>query len=344
MIRRALLATILLFAVAGFLHAQVQVSAQMPQRTDFLLYERVDVLVTIANIGNNDLELNNDEGQPWLSFMVGGESMQHVFLPVHSERESIFAPLKLKMGETKTLRVNLTPLFAFREEGNYRASAVVNLPGEGQVISQPVAFSVQRGHTLISRVRVVDTLERDYSLIRFSASADRTDLYLRVEAPSENLVYANVGLGELVSAVDPGMAFDPQGNVHILQCTALRTYLYTRTDPEGKVLDQRLFKGIQMQPRPELQKLEDGSVIVAGGMAQDSSPRERLSDSQRGDEVEGPSAPGEPPARPYSTATPPPQMTPSPDDTTNPTPPPQEPNTAPAGDPGMASKPLPAGP
>src|SRR5579871_6203350 len=116
MIRRAWLAAILLVALLGVARAQVQVTAHT-QRTYFLLYERVDLIVTLTNIGNNDLELNNDEGRPWLGFEVGGESTQHMFLPVHAERQSFFAPLTLKMGETKTLRVNLTPLFAFRQEG-----------------------------------------------------------------------------------------------------------------------------------------------------------------------------------------------------------------------------------
>jgi hypothetical protein len=114
-----------LFAASGlFASAQIQVSAET-QRTNFLLYERVDVMVTITNLGGTDLVLNNDEGRPWLTFMVLGESVRQNYLPVHSERDSNFDPLTLKVGETKTLRVNITPLFLFREEGNYKASAVV---------------------------------------------------------------------------------------------------------------------------------------------------------------------------------------------------------------------------
>ena len=297
--------------------------------------------MTIANIGNNDLELNNDEGRPWLSFLVTSEGMQHVFLPVHSERQSNFAALALKAGATRTLRINITPLFAFREEGNYRASAVVDLPGEGQIVSDPVAFSILRGRTIISRVRIVDTLERNYSLVRFSPSSDQTELYLRVEAPSENVVYANIGLGELVSAVDPDMQFDPEGNVHVLQPTALGTYLYTRTNADGRVLDQRIFKAIPWQPRPLLAKLEDGSVIVQGGKQIDSTPRERLSDHQRGQNVEGPSAPMD--GRTLSPDSPS-APAPNPVDSSNPAVPAPEPNTTPAGDPGMAGRPASPGP
>jgi hypothetical protein len=298
MMRRGLLAAIFLLVATGLGFAQVTVSAQT-QRQNFLLFERVDVLVTITNIGDNDLELNNDEGRPWLSFMVSAEGVQHSFLPVHSERQSNFAPLALKQGETKTFDVNITPLYSFRAEGNYKVSAVVDLPGEGQMISDPVPFTVQKGRAVVSQVRVVDTLERVYSLVRFSPSSDETSLYLRVEAPSENVVYANLALGKLVSSMDPDLLFDPQGDLHILQPTALGTYLYTRADEDGKVLDQRLFKAIPWQPRPRLTKLDDGSVIVNGGISEDpNAPREKLSDTQQGQKIAAPIAPPDPPPAP----------------------------------------------
>ena len=283
MLRRSLLTAGLLFVAAIAAQAQVQVSAQTT-RSIFLLYERVDVVVTLTNIGNADVQLNNDEGRPWLGFMVTGETVQHSFLPVHSERQSNFAPMVLKMGETKTLRVNITPLYEMRSEGNYRAAAVIDLPGQGQIVTDPTAFSVQRGHDVMSVVRVIDSLERDYSLVRFSPTPQDTSLYLRIEAPTENTVYANFALGPLVSSVDPTLLFDPAGNVHVLQPMALGTYLYTRTNPDGKVLGQRLFKSTVAEDgsriRPRLIKLNDGSVIVEGGIGQDpNKPRENISDT-----------------------------------------------------------------
>jgi len=126
--------------------AQVQVSVQTA-RSDFLLYERVDLLVTVTNAGENELILNNDEGHPWLSFLVS----KHNRLPVRPERAATFRPLALKVGESKTLRINLTPLFSFREEGQYKAQAVIDLPGEGQIISDGVPFSVLRGRQVWTR-------------------------------------------------------------------------------------------------------------------------------------------------------------------------------------------------
>ena len=103
---------VLWLAVAGSTAiAQVQVAAQT-ERTYFLLYERVDLLVTVANVGDTDLVLDNNEGHPWLSFLVSRHSQQN-YLPVRPERDGNFPPVTLKAGENKTMRINLTPLFSF---------------------------------------------------------------------------------------------------------------------------------------------------------------------------------------------------------------------------------------
>ncbi len=353
MMRRGLLGAIFLFAAAVALHAQVQLTAQTI-RSHFLLFERVDVVVTLTNIGNTDLELNNDEGRPWLSFMVMGEGEKHTFLPVHSERESNFAPMTLKMGETKTLRVNITPLYTMRAEGNYRVSAVVDLPGAGQIVTDPVSFTVERGHVVQHTLRIVDTLERDYSLIRFSPDSQDTSLYLRVEAPAENTVYSNYALGPLVSSVDPTMYFDPQGNVHVLQPMAQGTYLYTRADENGKLIAQRLFKstmaddGSGMRVRPLLVKTNDGSVFVSGGTEQDpNAPHEKLSDTQHGQKMMAPTSAdqqveqdrlSQPQQGDSRQTVPSPDVTAASADSGSPGPPP--PDSAPplVGDPGAAAK------
>ena len=267
----------LCFLAGGTLaSAQVQVSAQT-ERSDFLLYERVDLLITVANAGEGDLVLDNNEGRPWLSFLVTKPNR----LPVHTERQCTFKPITLKVGETKTLRVNLTPLFSFRETGDYKASVVIDLPGAGEIVSEPVPFTVERGRTVWTATKPVDGTERIYSLIRFSPTPDRTNLYLRVEEPNDNLVLANLSLGEVVAYIDPDVYFDPDGNIHVLQPIAMSTYLYSRADASGKVVHQGIFKTFQ-EVRPRLTKLEDGSVIVYGGLEENpNARRESLAEGEK---------------------------------------------------------------
>jgi hypothetical protein len=102
-----------------------------------------------------------------------------------------------------------------------------------------------------------------------------------VEDPSENVVYANLALGEVVAYIDPEVFFDPQGNIHVMQPIAMSTYLYSRADPGGKLLHQGIFTTFQKIP-PRLAKLEDGNVIVVGGLEENpNTPREKLSDGQK---------------------------------------------------------------
>lgn len=279
-----------LFATALPALAQLQVSAQT-QRSQFLLYERVDLLVTILNNSGTDILLDNNEGRPWLSFLLTRHTGPN-YMPVRQERQASFQPLTIKAGETKILKINLTPLFSFRSEGDYRASAVIDLPGQDQILSDFVPFSVTTGQTLWSESRPVDGSQRTYSLIRFVPSSDRTEIFLRVEDPSENIVYANIGLGEMVSLVTPEVFFDPEGNLHILHPFALGSYAYTRTDPDGKIQLQRVFK-TAMEIPPRLHKMDDGNVIVLGGLEQNpDQPREKLSTGQVG--ASQPSASGGP--------------------------------------------------
>ena len=149
-------------------------------------------------------------------------------------------------------------------------------------MSDSVPFGVVNGRVVVHEDHMADGDQRTYSLIRFSPTPDRTNLYLRVESPEENVVYTNIALGEMVSSIDPSMYFDPLGNVHILQPVALGTYLYTRTDGTGKVLMQRIFKTYHEVP-PQLAKLPDGNVTVLGGMEESpDEERDRLSDTQVG--------------------------------------------------------------
>ena len=273
----AVLGLLCFLATGTLATAQVQVSAQTEGgRFSFLLYERLDLLVTVKNASEADLVLDNEEGHPWLSFLVS----KHDKLPVRAERQALFKPLTLKVGESKTLRVNLTPLFSFREEGSYTVEAVVELPGAGEIVSEDVPFTVLHGRQVWTERRPVEGGDRIYSLIRFSPKPDVTELYLRVEEPSENLVYANVGLGQIEAFVDPQVFIDPQGNLHVLHLIAMSTYLYTRADPQGEILHQGVFKTFHEIP-PRLKKMEDGSIYVEGGLEESPDKvRESLSDGQ----------------------------------------------------------------
>ncbi len=153
-------------------------------------------------------------------------------------------------------------------------------------------FSVLKGRTVWTATRPVDGSQRVYSLIRFATSPNSTSLYLRVEDPSANVVLTNLALGEVVAYIDPEVFFDPQGNIHVMQPIAMSTYLYSRADSSGKVVHQGIFKTYQTV-RPRLTKLEDGNVIVLGGLEDNPNvPRETLSNGAKEADAAPAQAPG----------------------------------------------------
>jgi len=258
----AALGLLLFVATATPAVAQLHIDAKMGREgADYLIYERTDMYVTLTNTSDTDIVLDNEGSHPWLSFMI----CRHNTMPVRPERQALFKPLTLKQGETKTLRINLTPLFSFRDEGGYTAQAVVTLPGAGDLTSREVPFTVLRGKTIWTQQRPVEGADRIYSLLRFSPTPNTTELYLRVEEPTDNVVLANVGIGPVEAYIDPQVFFDPQGNLHVMHLISMSTYLYTRADANGKIMHQGVFKTFQSVP-PRLRQMEDGNVYVAGGL------------------------------------------------------------------------------
>jgi hypothetical protein len=295
----AALGLLLFVATATPALAQLHIDAKMGRDgADYLLYERTDMLVSLTNTSDTDIVLDNEGSRPWLSFMI----CRHNTMPVRPERQALFKPLTLKQGETKTLRINLTPLFSFRDEGGYTAQAVVTLPGAGDLTSREVPFTVLRGKVIWSQQRPVAGTDRVYSLLRFSPAPDKTELYLRVEEPSDNVVLANVGLGPVEAYIDPEVFFDPQGNLHVMHLISMSTYLYTRADANGKVMHQGVFKTFQ-SVAPRLRKMEDGNIYVAGGLEETPEmTHESLLAGQAGPAGAQPGAP--PPAPPSISSAP----------------------------------------
>ncbi len=273
---RSLFAVFIVVLTSTCLHAQLAVGIEAP-RAHFLLYERVELTVSLVNNSDQDIVLTNDGG-PWIRFLITDKGG----LPVGAENTATFPPLTVKAGDTQKLTINVTPLYAIRSLGTYKACAVVNLPGKGEIISPPCQIEEMDGHHIWTETRTLDGSPRDFSLIVFAQSPGKTILYLRVEEPDTNLVLANIGLGNLASGVDPEIRFDSANNLHILQCIALSTYLYTRVDVSGKVVHQGVFKTYQEIP-PHLSTLEGNNVVVNGGIEQTEATRpERLSDTQNG--------------------------------------------------------------
>ncbi|HEY8965201.1 MAG TPA: hypothetical protein VIM58_02085 [Candidatus Methylacidiphilales bacterium] len=278
---RSLLRTVLLLGLlaaslglAATARAQLKIGLET-ERMNYLLYAPIPLKLTLENAAGFDLVFADEDAKPWLSFYI----TQDDGTVVAPDRKTTREPLSLAAGKRATLSLDLTPLYAMRSTGRYRIQAVVDVAGR-EYLSAPAYVMLQPGQTVWREKRPVDGSDRTYSLITFSPTLKNTDLYLRVEDESQNLVYTNVLLGEIVDLEVPATRFDPQGRLHVLSLAGNSLYRYSRASADGTIEAQMNYYSLR-ESLPHLETSNDGAVFVAGGRAENPTiQRPRLSDAQ----------------------------------------------------------------
>lgn len=276
MTQSLLSALALLLAAAAAAQAQIRVTLAA-ERSTFLLYEPMVVSLQLANTSSERIILNSASGdRPWLSFLVRSVDGRKA----RSEQPLSLDPLILEPGQSRLLSVDLTPLYAIRETGQYTVQASVQPPGRQAFLTDGLVLSVGKGDTIWTQSYVDGGTQRVVSLIRFM---DRKDvaLYLRVEEPQENLVYSTARLGKFVAFTKPQVELDAERGIHIVHPVGARLYRYTRANAEGTVLQQEdRESGATL---PMLEARPGGRVEFVGGVEQKPQrERPRLSELQQG--------------------------------------------------------------
>jgi hypothetical protein len=254
-----------------FASSQTQIGIQL-DRDQFLLYEPIPVKLTILNNSGSPLNISGD----WLSFMVT--------LPdgsgIRKDNKLSIEPLQLESGSRKTIVINITPLYSIRDVGQYLLQGVIEVNGV-QYVSRTVAFNVANGQKVWSETKPVNGVQRTYSLYRFSPTSTNTQVFVRVEEPDENKVYATYSLGDMVSFIQPETKFDQEGNLNVLHPKGQGAYQYSRISVSGK-LEHRADYQASSKSRPTLVLGEDGLVMVQGGQSMLGRPKRiRLSQGQK---------------------------------------------------------------
>jgi len=270
------LLALVLLATGASSQAQIRV-ALAAERSTFLLYEPMVITVQLANSSGERIVLNSGPSdRPWLSFLVRSVDGRKI----RSEQPLSLDPVILEPGQSRLLSVDLTPLYAIRETGQYTVQASVQPPGRQAYLTDGLAISVGKGETLWTKSYVDGGSKRVVSLIRFMDRKD-VSLYLRVEEPQENLVYSTVRLGKFVAFTSPQVELDAQRGIHIVHPVGARLYRYTRANAEGSVIQQEDRESGTSQPA--LAARPGGQVEFVGGVEQkQQTERPRLSELQQG--------------------------------------------------------------
>lgn len=275
-----LLAAFVVCALAAPAAAQVRVDLSFKRKL-YVIYEPIIATVTIANLSGRPLLLEDSGINRWFGFNIETEDGRPI-PPI--EAGYSLAPAAVGPGEKLVRSVNLTPLFPLRDFGLYRVKATVYVSIYGKYFSSPpLAVEITEGRPIWQEVVGVPG-ERGESELRTITLlshklARSTRLYVRIEDRERGRIFANHQLGTFLSFGRPDVMLDASNQVHILQNSAPKQFLYSHIGLQGEVLAQQAY--LEVGSRPTLAKdPANGSVTVVGGKAY--KPGEELTPAEGG--------------------------------------------------------------
>jgi hypothetical protein len=245
--------------------ARAQLTVQVrAERDTFLLYESIPLEVGIRNFSGRNLSLENQNGEPWLGFIVSDETgaLLKPVAPTVNEDAVLIAP-----SQTVVRKIDVMPLFDLRARGNYVVQARVAGLG-GVIVSAPFRFTIINGRELWSTTIGLPSDQaggeeyRTYSLVAKRAE-QREALYACVRDEPNHLVYGMLALGPYIGMGPPEARLDKAGNLHVLYQGAPRAFGYAQVDPWGKLVSRAVYSDYLSRPR--LVALTMGDVRVNGG-------------------------------------------------------------------------------
>ncbi|MDD5200684.1 MAG: hypothetical protein PHC88_12885 [Terrimicrobiaceae bacterium] len=266
----ALLSALCVCAALPDAGAQVRVDFSL-RRSLFIRYEPLIATVTITNLSGRDLELADVDNHKWFSFnIVHVESGSEALVPPFNADYSL-TPVQIPAGRSIKRAVNITPLYPLTEFGIYRVRATVFDSQSGHFFSSnpPLNVEITEGRMLWQQTVGVPEGEggggktRTLTLLSHRLP-DETQLYLRIEDKEGGLIYCTHQMGKLVSFSKPEVEIDANNQIHILQNTAPRMFLYSKVGLNGQILDRKEYTALS-DTRPALRRDTAGGFQVVGG-------------------------------------------------------------------------------
>jgi hypothetical protein len=257
-------ACVLLFATAA--KGQIQVDLKF-KRLQYIAYEPVVATIAITNLAGRDIELHDANGQSWLGFEVTGNEGQPIALLNGDNAEP---PLKIEAGQRVTRQIDLAPLYAVHDFGDYHVRTHVYFADLGKFFySGTGVFEVTDARPIWQQTVGIPTGAaaagevRTYSLLT-NRFPDHTSLYVRVQDKDTGVVYATYSLGRAIAFEQPQAEIDRANQLHVLHCAAPHAWSYSRIGLNGQLLEHSSF--METKTRPRLVHSGNGEVAVRGGL------------------------------------------------------------------------------
>jgi hypothetical protein len=280
---KSLLQLVLFLGLVATARAQIQVELKF-KRLQYVAHEPVLATVKITNLSGRDIELHDDNGQPWFGFEVNaGEGRLLAALRQNAPEPA----LQVESGKTVTRKINLAPIYPVQDFGSYHVRANVYFADLSKhFYSHTKVFQVADARPVWQKtVGVPDGRPgageaRTYSLLS-NRFPNHTSLYVRVENRDRGVVYTTYSLGHAIAYAEPQVELDRANQLHVLHCAAPRNWAYSHIGLNGELLAHSIF--METKTRPHLRHAADGVIAVSGGKLDgpvtrsDGSPAPKMS-------------------------------------------------------------------
>ena len=255
-----------LLVLAGTARAQIQVDLKF-KRLQHIAYEPVMATLGITNLAGRDVDLRDADGEAWFGFEVTGKEGQPIAPFTGGQTQP---SIKIEAGKRVTQKINLASLYPVHDFGTYHVRAHIYFADLSKFFySQTKVFEVTTARPIWQKtVGLPEGTSgpgdaRTYSLLS-NRFPDHTSLYVRVEDRDNNRVFATYSLGRAIAFNDPQAEIDRANELHVLHCSAPRSWSYSRIGLNGELLAHSSF--METKTRPRLVHGSDGTVAVRGGM------------------------------------------------------------------------------
>jgi len=254
--------------LAASSRAQVQVDVAL-KRSLYMVYEPLICTVTITNLSGGTLTLEDTPREKWFGFQI--ETVDGRPLPpINPDYRN--QPVEIEPGQKLTRSINIAPLYPLSEFGTYRVRAAIYSAQIGRYFVSPqLNLEITEGRQLWQQTVGVPQGAGEGRSRTFTILAHRLPrtamLYLRVEDKEAGIIYCTTQLGRFIAFASPDIEIDGGNQIHILQNTAPKAFLYSHIDVNGKVTKQEAYQ--VYNSRPYLVRKPDASVIVVGGVPYD---------------------------------------------------------------------------
>jgi hypothetical protein len=248
--------------------AQVQVDVAL-KRSLYMVYEPLICNVTITNLSGGTLTLEDTPREKWFGFQIETADGRPL-PPINPDYRN--QPVEIEAGQSLTRSINVTPLYPLSEFGTYRLRAAIYCAQIGRYFMSPqLNLEITEGRQLWQQTVGVPEGVGEGKSRTFTILAHRlprtTMLYLRVEDKESGIIYCTTQLGRFITFASPDIQIDGGNQIHILQNTAPKAFLYSHFDVNGKVIKQEAYQAYNS--KPYLVRKPDATVAVVGGVLYD---------------------------------------------------------------------------